>query len=390
MHPELPYIAFLAAALVLVPLPWHWRAGNVATLSMIFWLFLVDVIYGVDAVVWANNVEIVVPVWCDITTKVIVGANFALPAACMCVCVHLAQVASVSQVRTSINAKRRRQIIEFIFCYLLPAIWMALHYIVQGHRFDIIEVYGCRATNYVSLPAIFLMWFPPLLMSVIASIFASIALVSFVRRRLTFAKHLESNDCGLNLSRYMRLISMTFIQMVISVIATTSTMVFSIKNGYRPWTNWADVHWDFSRIDQYPIDLLPPFYQNFYYAIWWIIPASSFIFFIFFAFGQEAMKEYRGCATWVRRSLHLHSHGSRSQISSTGPLTPGPFTPGPFSPLSRKRSSGIQLTISSPISSASTDGFLTSPYLKDSKDFPTDISQVDVFCYIPPAVHLKD
>ncbi len=68
MHPELPYIAFLAAALVLVPLPWHWRAGNVATLSMIFWLFLVDVIYGVDAVVWANNVEIVVPVWCDIST----------------------------------------------------------------------------------------------------------------------------------------------------------------------------------------------------------------------------------------------------------------------------------------------------------------------------------
>ena len=68
MHPELPYLAFIAAALVLVPLPWHWRARNVATLSIIAWLFFVDIIYGVDAVVWRHNVNIVVPVWCDIST----------------------------------------------------------------------------------------------------------------------------------------------------------------------------------------------------------------------------------------------------------------------------------------------------------------------------------
>lgn len=67
MHPELPYLAFIAAALVLVPVPWNWRARNVATLSIITWLFVIDVIYGVDAVVWRHNVNIVVPVWCDIS-----------------------------------------------------------------------------------------------------------------------------------------------------------------------------------------------------------------------------------------------------------------------------------------------------------------------------------
>ena len=67
VHPEFPYVALLAAVLVLVPLPWHWRAGNVATLSIIAWLFATDVIYGADAIVWGDNAIIVIPVWCDIS-----------------------------------------------------------------------------------------------------------------------------------------------------------------------------------------------------------------------------------------------------------------------------------------------------------------------------------
>ncbi|KAF8164594.1 hypothetical protein K438DRAFT_1857684, partial [Mycena galopus ATCC 62051] len=33
-------------------------------------------------------------------------------------------------------------------------------YIVKGHRFDIIQHFGCRPTTYISLPAIFLVWAP--------------------------------------------------------------------------------------------------------------------------------------------------------------------------------------------------------------------------------------
>jgi pheromone a factor receptor len=66
IHIELPIGAFLAAALVLVPLPWHWRARNVATLSLIAWLFVLNLIYGVNASIWAGNFKILVPVWCDI------------------------------------------------------------------------------------------------------------------------------------------------------------------------------------------------------------------------------------------------------------------------------------------------------------------------------------
>lgn len=66
-HPELPYVAFFAALLVLVPLPWHWRARNVATLAMVAWLFISNIVYGVDAVIWHNSVRITAVVWCDIS-----------------------------------------------------------------------------------------------------------------------------------------------------------------------------------------------------------------------------------------------------------------------------------------------------------------------------------
>lgn len=69
IHPEFPFIAFFSAALVLVPLPWHWRAGNVATLSIIAWLFVVNVIYGVDAIIWGDSLVPTLAIWCDISTS---------------------------------------------------------------------------------------------------------------------------------------------------------------------------------------------------------------------------------------------------------------------------------------------------------------------------------
>lgn len=67
MHRELPAASILAAILVLLPTPWHWRAGNVATLSMIVWLFAVNVIYAVDSIIWSHTVQRTAFVWCDIS-----------------------------------------------------------------------------------------------------------------------------------------------------------------------------------------------------------------------------------------------------------------------------------------------------------------------------------
>ncbi|KAJ7643058.1 GPCR fungal pheromone mating factor, partial [Mycena polygramma] len=324
MHPEFAPVAIIAALSLFLPLPWHWRARNVATLSIIAWLFVTNIIFAVDALVWADSINIVGLVWCDISTKLIIGGNFALPAACLCRCIHLEQVSSVRTVRVTPTDKKRRQIFEACMCFGLPILFMALHYVVQGHRFDIIEDYGCRPSTYYSIPAIFIIWIPPLLMATASLVFAGLALRHFIQRRITFAAHLDANHSALTTSRYLRLMLMSTLQMFWSIGLTIFTLWFTtISIPIRPWTTWADVHSNFSRVDQYPTLFTPEIILSGYYALWWTVPASTFIFVAFFAFGAEALAEYKKGFLWVRRVVFRRPPPSITLGIGSAPKFPG-------------------------------------------------------------------
>ena len=66
MYPEIPVLSFISAALTLVPLIWYLRARNIAAVAIGVWLSITNVIYAVDALVWAGDTDIKVSVWCDI------------------------------------------------------------------------------------------------------------------------------------------------------------------------------------------------------------------------------------------------------------------------------------------------------------------------------------
>ncbi|KAF8960683.1 pheromone A receptor-domain-containing protein [Flammula alnicola] len=324
-YPELPVFAFVSAVLVLIPLIWHWRSRNVAILAMIFWLSIVDIIYGVNAIVWAGNVGNPIPVWCDITSKFTVGASYALPIATLCICKHLEMVSSSRKVSFDNKDRQRRMIFEGVMCFFVPMIFMALHYIVQGHRYDIFENVGCQAAVYISVQAIFIIWFPQLLFSVIALIYAAFALHNFVRRRLTFAAHLQNSNSALTTNRYLRLIAMSLTEMVWGTSLTAYNLWSNASPGLRPWTNWADVHSNFSRVDLFPTDGIPPEFIRTMMLFWWTLPASSLIFFVFFGFGEEAMKEYRKMWTWFKKTvLRKRDEEKKGSLFGTSPSSRGP------------------------------------------------------------------
>ncbi|KAF8149750.1 Ste3-like pheromone receptor [Mycena galopus ATCC 62051] len=147
MHPEFAPVALVAASSMLLALPWQWCSGSVATLSIIAWLLLTNVIYAVEANLWAGSVDIVAPWCCDITVNLLLGSNFALPAACLRICMHLERLSSVRSVLATPTEKQRQRIFEACMCFGVPIIFGALHYVVQDHRFNIIEDYGCRPST---------------------------------------------------------------------------------------------------------------------------------------------------------------------------------------------------------------------------------------------------
>ncbi|EJF59102.1 STE3-domain-containing protein [Dichomitus squalens LYAD-421 SS1] len=360
-YPVFPVGAFLAAFLVLIPLPAHWRSHNVATVSIIAWLFAMDVIYGVNTIVWDGNVRKHLLVWCDITTKLTIGASVALPAATMCVCRNLELVASGRIARLTREDKRKKMFFDLAMCYGLPLIIMALHYVVQGHRFDILEYVGCLPATYYSIPGVFIIWFPPLLLSVLTAIYATLALHHFFRQRLTFTMQLKNSNSALSTGRYLRLIAMSVVQIVWQTILTAISMYDNISPGLRPWTNWADVHSDFGRIDAIPMVVYPVSYQRQFFLFLWVMPVSSFVFFFFFGFGEEALKDYKNVVRWIRVKIFRQKLPDPST-----PLDSG-FARSPKSPLSPiKLSSTFDLSddYTLPAYSPATDPSFT-PFSKD-------------------------
>ncbi|KAJ7088470.1 putative fungal pheromone GPCR, STE3-type [Mycena belliarum] len=288
MHPELPVGAFLASLLVLVPLPWHWRARNAPTLSMMTWLFVSNMTYAINSIIWAGSLDEVVPVWCDITTKIDVGATAALPASCLSLALQLWRVACAPHTTN----KRSAFILDIVLCWGFPAIIMVLHYTFQGHRFDIIEDFGCRPTSYVSVPAILLFYAPIASVVLLTFIFSGLAFTAFYKRRRTFTSFLQTTKSALTARRYVRLMAITTTLAVWDAAVLCLVSALTFRTGLRPYTSWADVHSDFSRVDRYPTVFMPPALLFWTYVSWWTIPLSGLTFFCAFGLGEDAAKQY--------------------------------------------------------------------------------------------------
>jgi pheromone a factor receptor len=131
--------------------------------------------------------------------------------------------------------------------------------------------------------------------------YLGLALRHFMLRRMTFAAHLNSSNSALTTTRYLRLMMMAGLQMIWSITITAYALWFTVMAvPIRPWTTWADVHSEFSRIDQYPSIFTPQPILIGYYVLWWMVPISTFIFVAFFAFGRDAVEEYKKCFIWFR------------------------------------------------------------------------------------------
>ncbi|KAG8723774.1 hypothetical protein FRC09_001797 [Ceratobasidium sp. 395] len=304
MRVHLPVVSFVCTALILIPLPWHWRARNIATVSIIVWLTLVNIPRGINAIVWADTVVVKYPVWCDITSKLVIGANVGLPASTLCICRYLAAVASPRHTIPTASDKRRRMVFELLMTIGLPAIAMILHYIVQGHRFDILEDIGCNPTTYVSVAGLIIVFLPPMVLSLGTLLYAGLAFFWFLRRRAQFQERLQSNQTGLNTGYYFRLIALSVMEMLFSTVMSAYVLAITVRDGgLKPWVSWEHVHSNWLRVGQFAKILLPRSFWSHFWITWYIGPVASLIFFVFFGFGREAKVEYAKAWRWVQRRV---------------------------------------------------------------------------------------
>ncbi|KAH7869342.1 pheromone receptor [Lentinula edodes] len=293
--PLFPILSFLGFALSVIPLPWHFQAWNSGTCAFMLWVGCFCLILFIDSLIWADNAINSIPVWCDITSQIIAGAGVGIPASTLCISRRLYRLTSTRTVSITRDDKRRAIYEDVAIAVGLPILVLLLHMIVQGHRFDIIEEYGCSPTTYNTLPAYFLYYMWPVLIGLVSFVYSSLTLRTFYIRRLQFTQIVSANST-ISPSRYLRLMLLALID-IMCTIPVGIYIIFIGLDGVplAPWISWNDTHFDFNRVVLIPSAVWRSNTSN-YTAVQinrWLPIVCAFIFFALFGFAEEAMKNYR-------------------------------------------------------------------------------------------------
>ncbi|KAH9476716.1 Pheromone B beta 1 receptor [Psilocybe cubensis] len=239
-------LSFICAGLLAVFVPVKRVRTSIPHLAIIVWLLGHNLIHAINAAVWAGNVDIHVPIWCDIVTKVLLGIKVALPGA----------------LRTILKDRRvlrNRMIFELFLCYVLPTLYMLLHLVIQDRSIALI-ISGVSIHNSGRVVG------------------------------MSLSKHLETRST-MTASQFNRqlIICMT---MAGSLVLLNLSTLFSIHS-FEPWTSWSSVHAFMTKIEIIKNSSDVKTVQ----FLWWSMFAISVLYIILlFAIAEDGRDLYR----WVR------------------------------------------------------------------------------------------
>ncbi|KAH7882763.1 pheromone A receptor-domain-containing protein [Phlebopus sp. FC_14] len=294
-YPAFPVLAIVGAVLVLVPLPWHLQAWNSGTCLYMIWTAVGLLNLAVNSIMWRSSVINYAPVWCDISSRFIVGVAVAIPAASLCINRRLYKIATVTTVTTTRGHRQRAVMVDLAIGLGIPIVQMILQYIVEGHRFNIFEELGCYPYTYNTTLAYPLSFVWPPIIGLISGVYCVLTLRAFMKRRAQFSEFVSSTT-SLTINRYFRLMALATIELLCTTPISAYGIYLNVTSSpIQPWKGVADAHYNYSRVGQYPSVVWRSSYVNVVSSelTRWSLVFCAFIFFGFFGFADEARKNYR-------------------------------------------------------------------------------------------------
>ncbi|KAG2131856.1 pheromone receptor [Suillus cothurnatus] len=294
-YPAFPVLALIGVAVVLIPLPWHFQAWNSGTCLYMIWTALGLLNLAVNSIVWRSSAINYAPIWCDISSRLIVGVAVAIPAASLCINRRLYKIATLSTTHPTKAHRQRAVMVDLAIALGIPVLQMVLQFIVEGHRFNIFEEIGCYPYTFNTWIAYPLSNLWPLVIGLISAVYCALTLRAFTRRRAQFGDFLKSRT-SLSVNRYFRLMALATMELLFTTPISAYGIYINIAdNPLEPWKGFADAHFNYSRVGQYPS------------VIWrlnrltivsteltrWSLVFCAFSFFVFFGLADEARKNYR-------------------------------------------------------------------------------------------------
>ncbi|TCD62967.1 a-factor receptor [Steccherinum ochraceum] len=397
-YPAYPILAIVAAVLVLVPLPWHFQAWNAGTCLFMVWTSVACLNLGINSIVWHSDAINHAPIWCDISSRIIVAVAVAIPTASLCINRRLYKIATMQRLAIGRDERRRAVMVDLSLGMGIPLLQVVMQYIVSGtsrssmslqrnsdviltgHRFDIYEELGCYPFTYNTPVAFPLSYLWPPVIGLVSAGYCFLTLRAFWQRRAQFSEFLASKT-SLRPNRYFRLMALATGDLLFTMpIALYGAILNATDSTIFPWISWADTHADYWKVNQVPALL----WRSSHVSVValemtrWAPVICSLIFFAFFGFAEEARRHYADAIRSVLRRLGLSGLRRPSLFSRHTLPTfvriekPPVYSAGPYSAIS-PASSKVPILSSSPTASsaaATTESFHSvappPPVYKDS------------------------
>ncbi|KAI0791955.1 pheromone A receptor-domain-containing protein [Abortiporus biennis] len=293
-QPVITAFSFITFVLVSIPTWWLVDAGNVGGLLYIWWIATLNLIQFINTVIWKDNAVNYAPGWCDFVVRYNHIGSIGIIVAGLVVARRTCLLAHGSYALQTWQDKRREMFIDLAIGLSVPAIQLILYWFMQGHRFDILGGIGCVGAMPVSILYITLYSIWPIIIGFFSAVYSIRTLALLLHRRREIARLLATANSNLSPSRYFRLIVLCTGEILCTVPLAIYVMVVDIRHSYYPWKGFADLHYDFDRVGQYPTDLWLKTPQQQSYVEWqtWIIITLGLYFFAIFGFSGEAFKHY--------------------------------------------------------------------------------------------------
>lgn len=303
------------------PLAWHSKTRNTPAIILIVWLILMDVKLIVDAAIWGGSdfaTKWAGYGWCDIMTKLQVGANVGISCTVANIAYNLHAILKADSVLPEPNS-RKKIFTDLSISLITPVVVMGLSYLVQVFRYGIFRYNGCQSMlspTWLTVLA-YTVWM--FLWSMVGFIYAVLLLYVFYRKRKDVKDILHCTSSGLNLARFSRLL--LFCVLIILVMFPFS--FYSFVSELRHLSGNYDfqaVHDESSWNTILRLDAGKPLYSA------WLYILMSYLVFVVFGLGTDALGMYGSCARLIglgpvldncAAHLHVGSSSRNSKVVSS-------------------------------------------------------------------------
>ncbi|VDB95783.1 unnamed protein product [Peniophora sp. CBMAI 1063] len=301
-YPLYPIACFLASAmLILVLLTGFVRQSwNLGVTFLCFWLFWENLTGGIDAIIWSENSDIKLYVYCDIVSHLQMITSTIKPMTTLIITRRLYLITSLRSIEaTTIATSRRNLAIEWGLGLGIPLLVAGpLYYVVQWARFQVDEGLGCGNASDKSMLALLLLnsWnvLPPL-MSI--TVYYPHVVRIFYRHNREINQFLRSNN-SVSRTNYFRILTLASIDILLTLPMGIAIIVLAVKGAvssgsfpfYYGWTYdhaWQDASFSYANLVSNGPFTIASFYFNH-----WISPVLAFVMFGLFGITSEARASY--------------------------------------------------------------------------------------------------